>query len=98
MTDRRPFRRSPTACARPRAGMKLDGLRILLENTSGQGSSVGSRFEEMRAILDLSGDLPMGVCVDTAHIFAAGHDIRTAEGLERRCRCGDDDRACERVT
>ncbi len=64
-------------------GLKLDGLRILLENTAGQGSSVGSRFEELRAILDLCGDLPMGVCVDTAHIFAAGHDIRTAEGLER---------------
>ena len=64
-------------------GLKLEGLRILLENTAGQGSSVGSRFEELRAILDLCGDLPMGVCVDTAHIFAAGHDIRTAEGLER---------------
>ena len=64
-------------------GLKLEGLRILLENTAGQGSSVGSRFEELRAILDLCGDLPMGVCIDTAHIFAAGHDIRTAEGLER---------------
>jgi len=64
-------------------GLKLEGLRILLENTAGQGSSVGSRFEELRAILDLCGDLAMGVCVDTAHIFAAGHDIRTAEGLER---------------
>jgi deoxyribonuclease IV len=64
-------------------GLKLEGLRILLENTAGQGSSVGSRFEELRAILNLCGDLPMGICIDTAHIFAAGHDIRTAEGLEK---------------
>src|SRR3984957_334495 len=63
-------------------GLKLGGLRILLENTAGQGSSVGSRFEELRAILDLCRDLPMGVCIDTAHIFAAGHDIRTAQGLD----------------
>ncbi len=64
-------------------GLKLDELRILLENTAGQGSSVGWRFEELRAIMDLCRDLPLGVCVDTAHVFAAGHDIRTAEGLEK---------------
>ncbi len=63
-------------------GLKLDDLRILLENTAGQGSSVGSRFEELKQIIDRCSDLPMGVCVDTAHIFAAGHDIRTAEGLD----------------
>ncbi len=79
-------------------GLKLDGLRILLENTAGQGSSVGSKFEELRAILDLCRDLPMGVCIDTAHIFAAGHDIRTAQGLDARfAACGRDDRACECV-
>jgi deoxyribonuclease IV len=63
-------------------GLKLRELRILLENTAGQGSSLGSRFEELRAILDACGDLPLGVCIDTAHVFAAGWDIRTAEGLE----------------
>ena len=63
-------------------GLKLERLRILLENTAGQGSSVGSKFEELRAILDMCRDLPMGVCIDTAHIFAAGHDIRTAQGLD----------------
>ena len=79
-------------------GLKLDGLRILLENTAGQGSSVGSKFEELRAILDMCRDLPMGVCIDTAHIFAAGHDIRTRAGT--RCSfaaCGRYDRACECV-
>lgn len=64
-------------------GINFGGLRILLENTAGQGTSVGSRFSELRAILDLCPELPMGVCVDTAHLFAAGHDLRRAEGLER---------------
>ena len=63
-------------------GLKLGDLRILLENTAGQGSSVGSRFEELKAILDGCRDLPIGVCIDTAHTFAAGWDLRTAEGLE----------------
>jgi deoxyribonuclease IV len=63
-------------------GLKMGELQILLENTAGQGSSVGSRFEELRDIIQACTDLPLGVCVDTAHIFAAGFDIRTAEGLE----------------
>jgi deoxyribonuclease-4 len=63
-------------------GLKLGDLQILLENTAGQGSSVGSRFEELKAILDASPDLPLGVCIDTAHMFAAGSDIRTSEGVE----------------
>jgi len=63
-------------------GIKFDGMRILLENTAGQGTSVGARFSELRAILDLCTELPMGICVDTAHLFAAGHDLRRAEGLE----------------
>ena len=64
-------------------GMKLGGLRILVENTAGMGSSVGARFEEIKAILDQTVDLPMGVCLDTAHTFAAGYDITTEEGLAR---------------
>jgi len=64
-------------------GMKFGGLRILVENTSGMGSAVGARFEELRAILDATTDLPMGVCLDTAHTFEAGYDITTEEGLAR---------------
>jgi deoxyribonuclease IV len=64
-------------------GLKLGDLRILLENTAGQGNCVGARFEELKAVLDLCPDLPVGVCVDTAHLFAAGWDIRTAEGLDQ---------------
>ncbi|MGD0907785.1 MAG: deoxyribonuclease IV [Candidatus Acidiferrales bacterium] len=64
-------------------GLKLGGLRILVENTSGMGSAVGAHFEEIRAILDQTTDLPMGVCLDTAHTFEAGYDITTDEGLEK---------------
>jgi deoxyribonuclease-4 len=63
-------------------GMKLGGLRILVENTAGMGSAVGARFEEIKTILDRTGDLPMGVCLDTAHTLEAGYDISTEEGLE----------------
>jgi deoxyribonuclease-4 len=63
-------------------GLKLGDLVILLENTAGQGTSIGSRFEELRGILDACPDLPLGVCIDTAHTFAAGWDLRTPDGLE----------------
>jgi deoxyribonuclease-4 len=72
-------------------GLKLGALQILLENTAGQGTSVGSRFQELKAILDACPDLPLGVCMDTAHTFAAGWNIRTPEGLETALR--DLDRA-----
>jgi deoxyribonuclease-4 len=63
-------------------GVKLGKLRILIENTSGMGSAVGANFEELKGILDLTRDLPMGICLDTAHMFEAGYDITTEDGLE----------------
>ena len=57
-------------------------VMLLLENTAGEKNSVGSSFEHIRAILD---ELPfpgrIGVCFDTCHAFAAGYELRTAEGL-----------------
>jgi deoxyribonuclease IV len=58
-----------------------DGLRVLLENTAGMGSAVGVRFEELRAILDEAPELPLGVCLDTAHAFESGYEIHTEAGL-----------------
>jgi deoxyribonuclease-4 len=58
-------------------------LRILLENTAGQGAVIGSRLEELKEILDGAPELPLGVCLDTAHLLAAGYNIATPEGLER---------------
>lgn len=55
-------------------------LRLLLEATAGQGSSIGYRFEELAYMLKkLEKRIPIGVCIDTCHIFAAGYDIRTPE-------------------
>lgn len=52
--------------------------RLLLEATAGQGSSLGWRFEELAYIMQgVSKRIPIGVCIDTCHIFAAGYDIRT---------------------
>jgi deoxyribonuclease-4 len=56
-------------------------VTILLENSAGQKNSIGSQFEEMGTILDRVGDAQ--VCLDTCHLFAAGHDLRTAESVAK---------------
>jgi deoxyribonuclease-4 len=57
---------------------------VLLENTAGQGSEIGSSFEEIGRILDGIGKSErIGVCLDTAHAFGAGFDLSTRDGLER---------------
>jgi deoxyribonuclease-4 len=56
-------------------------LRLLLENTSGMGMAIGSRFEELKAIIDAAPELPLGICLDTAHAFHAGYEIHTEAGL-----------------
>lgn len=63
--------------------LKDDSLRLLLETTAGQGSVAGSKFEEIGYIIERVKDkLPIGVCIDTCHIFVAGYDIRTSEAWE----------------
>lgn len=59
-------------------------LRLLLEATAGQGSSVGYSFEQLAYLVDkLHTQVPIGVCIDTCHIFAAGYDLRTAEACDK---------------
>ena len=61
----------------------LARLKILMENTAGMGTAIGSRLEEVGEIVGgLLRGLPVGACLDTAHLFAAGYDIRSEEGLE----------------
>jgi deoxyribonuclease-4 len=53
-------------------------VRVLMEMTAGSGTAIGSSFEEMRQLIELvpsSVRDRVGVCIDTAHIFAAGYDI-----------------------
>lgn len=59
----------------------MGGLRILIENTAGMGAAVGARLEEVGEILVGLRDLPVGACLDTAHLFAAGYDIKSEAGL-----------------
>ncbi len=63
----------------------LEGKTLLvLEATAGQGSVVGSTFEELGKIIDgVKDNIPIGVCIDTCHIFAAGYDIRDKASWEK---------------
>jgi deoxyribonuclease IV len=62
--------------------IQMKNLRILIENTAGMGTAVGSRLEEVAAIVRGLKGLNVAVCLDTAHLFAAGYDIRSEKGLE----------------
>ena len=73
------------ACDASRSG-QCNGLTILLENTAGQGSSIGCHFEQIADMLLMLDGLPVGVCLDTAHTLAAGYDIATAKGLKATVR------------
>ncbi|WP_354701980.1 Endonuclease 4 [Paraconexibacter sp. AEG42_29] len=55
-----------------------------LENTAGAGGTLGRSFDELAALIDAAGGDPrLGLCLDSCHLYASGHDIRTAEGLTR---------------
>src|SRR5712664_3948213 len=56
-------------------------LRILLENTAGMGTALGARLEELGEMLNALHSLQVGACLDTAHLFAAGYDIKSESGL-----------------
>jgi deoxyribonuclease IV len=62
-------------------------VRIALENTAGQGSCLGNQLEHLAAIFDrVQKPERLAVCIDTAHLFAAGYDIRTAKGWNKTIR------------
>ena len=63
----------------------LDGYngmsKLLLENSAGQGDTIGEKFEELAQILDMVNDSELGICLDTAHMFGAGYDLRSEKSL-----------------
>jgi deoxyribonuclease IV len=62
---------------------KTSGVTAVIENTAGQGTNLGYLFEQIRYIIDHIEDRERaGVCIDTAHAYSAGYDIRTNEGFE----------------
>jgi len=63
----------------------------VIETTAGQGTNLGYKFEHLAFIIDLIEDKNrIGVCIDTAHIFAAGYDLRTKEAYEKTMQTFDE--------
>jgi deoxyribonuclease-4 len=63
---------------------QTSGVTAVIENTAGQGSNLGHRFEHLAAIIDRVEDKSrVGVCLDTCHTFTAGYDLRTTEACDR---------------
>jgi deoxyribonuclease-4 len=59
------------------------GVTLLLENTAGQGNSIGRTMGQLRELLDAAGNPPdVAVCLDSAHLFESGYDIGTEEGWD----------------
>ena len=84
-TDGRPEQAVRTVIESVKQAVKRlppTSMRILIENTAGMGSAVGSRLEEVGEIVAGLNALGVGACLDTAHLFAAGYDIRSPQGLE----------------
>jgi deoxyribonuclease IV len=73
--------------AEDRGGAVLPAL--LLETGAGGGNTLGGRLEELQTLLyleeaaGLASELPLGICIDTAHLFASGYPLHEEEGLER---------------
>lgn len=60
---------------------KSSFTKVLLETAAGQGTNLGHTFEQLASMLDIiERKKYVGICFDTCHVFAAGYDIKTAEG------------------
>jgi deoxyribonuclease IV len=63
---------------------ETEGVTAVIENTAGQGSNLGFRFEQLARIIQQLPDRGrVGICLDTAHTFAAGYDLRTPEAFAK---------------
>ena len=62
---------------------RTQGVTAVIENTAGQGSNLGFRFEHLAYIIDKVEDKSrVGICIDTCHAFTAGYDLRTAAACD----------------
>jgi deoxyribonuclease-4 len=86
------------AVRRSADGLALEGLTVLIENTAGQGDCIGRSFEQVAEIVaGCEPDVPTGVCLDTAHTFAAGYELISEGGFRRTMRAIDATFGPERV-
>jgi deoxyribonuclease-4 len=66
-------------------------VKLIVENTAGQGSNLGYRFEHLAYIIERIEDKSrVGVCLDTCHTFTAGYDLRTEEAYEKTMQAFED--------
>jgi deoxyribonuclease-4 len=62
---------------------KTKGVSAIIENTAGQGTNMGHKFEHLRFMIDRVEDKSrVGVCIDTCHAFTSGYNIKTPEGYK----------------
>ncbi len=70
---------------------KTNNVKLVIENTAGQGSNLGFKFEHLAYLIENSIDKSrVGVCIDTCHMFTAGYDIRTREAYDKTWQEFDD--------
>lgn len=67
-----------------------NNVKLVIENTAGQGSNLGYKFEHLAYLIDKVEDKSrVGVCIDTCHMFTAGYDIRTKEAYDKTWKLFD---------
>ncbi|MDX7999595.1 deoxyribonuclease IV [Xenorhabdus sp. Reich] len=70
---------------------KTQGVIAVIENTAGQGTNLGFKFEQLAAIIDgVEDKTRVGVCIDTCHAFAAGYDLRTEKDCDKTFKAFDE--------
>jgi len=70
---------------------ETEGVTLVIENTAGQGSNLGYKFEHLAYLIDKCEDKSrVGVCLDTCHTFTAGYDLRTKEAYDATMKMFDD--------
>jgi len=63
---------------------KTKGVSAVIENTAGQGTNMGYKFEHLKEIIDNVEDKSrVGVCLDTCHAYTSGYDVKSAEGFKK---------------
>jgi deoxyribonuclease-4 len=69
---------------------KTKGVTAVIENTAGQGTNMGHKFEQLRFIIDKVNDKSrVGICIDTCHAFTSGYNIKSKEGYDETFRTFD---------
>jgi deoxyribonuclease IV len=72
-------------------------VALIVENSAGQGGSVGSSFAELGAIIRAVGSPRVNVCIDTCHAYAAGYDLKTPAGVAAAMEELDREVGCDRL-